>query len=104
MVWSSLFIGLFLGALVGALVMHLWQRGKAAAVSAQFELQRQQDRGQLLMQVAEKAKRLKAEGRSAVVADLVQQYDSVRVKYGASADKGPRATEIRIVVKAVRKQ
>jgi hypothetical protein len=48
--------------------------------------------------------RLKAEGRSAVVADLVQQYDSVRVKYGASADKGPRAAEIRIVVKAVRKQ
>lgn len=48
--------------------------------------------------------RLKAEGRSAVVADLVHQYDSVRVKYAASADKGPRATEIRIVVKAVRKQ
>ena len=48
--------------------------------------------------------RLKAEGRSAVVADLVQQYDSVRVKYGPSADKGPRAAEIRIVVKAVRKQ
>jgi len=47
--------------------------------------------------------RLKAEGRPAVVADLVQQYDSVRVKYGASADKGPRAAEIRIVVKAVRK-
>ena len=59
MVWSSLFIGLFLGALVGALVMHLWQRGKAAAVSAQFELQRQQDRGQLLMQVAEKEQALR---------------------------------------------
>ena len=48
--------------------------------------------------------RLKAEGRSPAVTDLVHQYDSVRVKYGASADKGPRATEIRIVVKAVRKQ
>lgn len=48
--------------------------------------------------------RLKAEGRAAVVADLVHQYDSVRVKYGASADKGPRAAEIRIVVKAVSKQ
>jgi hypothetical protein len=33
--------------------------------------------------------RLTAEGRSAVVANLVHQYDSVRVKYGASADKGP---------------
>ncbi len=59
MVWSSLFIGLFLGALVGALVMHLWQRGKAAAVSAQFELQRQQNVGQLLMQVAEKEQALR---------------------------------------------
>ena len=50
------------------------------------------------------AGRLKAEGKSAVVADLVHQYDSVRVKYAAAADKGPRATEIRIVVKAVRQQ
>lgn len=48
--------------------------------------------------------RLKAEGRSAVVTDLVHQYDSVRVKYAASADRGPRATEIRIVVQGVRKQ
>lgn len=59
MVWSSLFIGLFLGALFGALVLHLWQRGKASAVSAQFELQRQQERGQLLMQVAEKEQALR---------------------------------------------
>ena len=54
MVWSSLFLGLLLGALVGVPVMHLWQRGKAMATSAQLELQRQQERGQLLMQVAEK--------------------------------------------------
>lgn len=47
--------------------------------------------------------RLKAEGRSAAVTDLVQQYDSVRVKYGAAPEKGPRATEIRIVAKAFRK-
>ncbi|MGE0124426.1 MAG: hypothetical protein AB7L91_02500 [Dehalococcoidia bacterium] len=47
--------------------------------------------------------RLKAEGRSPVVTDLVHQYDSVRVKYGASPDKGLRAVEIRIAVKAVRK-
>lgn len=48
--------------------------------------------------------RLKAEGRSATVTDLVHRYDSVRVKYAASADRGPRATEIRIVVQGVRKQ
>ena len=47
--------------------------------------------------------RLKAEGKSPVVADLVQQYDSVRVKYSKSADRGPRANEIRIVVKAAPK-
>lgn len=47
--------------------------------------------------------RLKAEGRSATVTDLVHQYDSVRVRY-AAADPGPRATEIRIVVQGVRKQ
>lgn len=47
--------------------------------------------------------RFKAEGRSATVTDLVHQYDSVRAKY-AAADRGPRATEIRIVVQAVRKQ
>ena len=47
--------------------------------------------------------RRKAEGRPAVVADLVHQYDSVRVKYAPSADKGPRAAEIRIVVKAASK-
>ena len=47
--------------------------------------------------------RLKAEGRSPVVTDLVHQYDSVRVKYGASPDKGLRAVEVRIAVKAVRK-
>ncbi len=47
--------------------------------------------------------RLKAEGRSPVVTDLVHQYDSVRVKYEATADKGLRAVEIRIAVKAVRK-
>jgi hypothetical protein len=46
---------------------------------------------------------LKAQGRPAVVTDLVHQYDSVRVKYMA-ADGGLRATEIRIVVPAVRKQ
>ena len=50
------------------------------------------------------AGRLKAEGRSAAVTDLVHQYDSVRVKYAASADRGPRATEIRIVAQGVRKQ
>lgn len=54
MVWMSLFVGLLLGALVGVPVMHLWQRGEAMATSAQLELQRQQERGQLLMQVAEK--------------------------------------------------
>ena len=47
--------------------------------------------------------RLKAEGKSPTVADLVQQYDSVRVKYAKSADRGPRASEIRIVVKAAPK-
>jgi len=47
--------------------------------------------------------RLKSEGRSPVVTDLVDQYDSVRVKYAASAGQ-PRATEIRIVVKAAGKQ
>lgn len=47
--------------------------------------------------------RLKAEGRSPAVTDLVHQYDSVRVKYEATADKGLRAVEIRIAVKAVRK-
>ena len=45
---------------------------------------------------------LKAQGRSAVVTDLVHQYDSVRVKY-TTAERGPRATEIRIVVPAARK-
>lgn len=48
--------------------------------------------------------RLKAEGRSAAVADLVHQYDSVRVTYAAAADGAPRATEIRIVRQGVRKQ
>ncbi len=48
--------------------------------------------------------RLKAEGRSVAVTDLVHQYDSVRVRYAALADRGPRATEIRIVVQGVRKQ
>jgi hypothetical protein len=45
---------------------------------------------------------LKAQGRPAVITDLVHQYDSVRVKYTA-AERGPRATEIRIVVPGVRK-
>jgi hypothetical protein len=45
---------------------------------------------------------LKAQGRSAVVTDLVHQYDSVRVKY-TTAERGPRATEIRIVVPGARK-
>lgn len=45
---------------------------------------------------------LKAQSRPAVVTDLVHQYDSVRVKY-TTADRGPRATEIRIVVPGVRK-
>ena len=47
-----------------------------------------------------------ATGRvTAVAADSITIHTStVRVKYAASADKGPRATEIRIVVKAVRKQ
>ena len=48
--------------------------------------------------------RLKAEGRAAAVTDLVHQFDSVRVKYEVSADRRPRATEIRIVVQGVRKQ
>ena len=47
--------------------------------------------------------RLKAEGRPVTVTDLVHQYDSVRVKY-AAADRGARATEIRIVVQSVQKQ
>jgi hypothetical protein len=45
---------------------------------------------------------LKAQGRSAVVTDLVHQYDSVHVKY-TTAERGPRATEIRIVVPGARK-
>ena len=79
MEWSSLFMGLLLGALVGVPVMHLWQRGKAMATSAQLELQRQQERGQLLMQVAEKeqAFRLGTEQHERERQDIQQRLENL---------------------------